>query len=266
MNILRHEEFEAGCEASCNGPYDGKWSKTMVGYGPEDDHFVVELTYNYGIRAYELGNDFNYLKIASSQVIENIKSQNYPHQSTEDQTYEVHDPNGYKFLVVPSEGANELTEASLYMTNSDNSVNYWSGLLNAQVESKSNENLFLSFDDRRFRLNLVQSSSDKIDHAKAFGRIAFSCPSVELLPLQNLVEENNQVVLTKYVELKTPGKADVCVVILADVDGHEICFVGDEGFRDLSQVDPKADELLNEAMSKDKSDLWHEKKAKKQQI
>ena len=39
-------------------PYDGKWSKSMVGYGPEDDHFVVELTYNYGIKEYKIGNDF----------------------------------------------------------------------------------------------------------------------------------------------------------------------------------------------------------------
>lgn len=39
-------------------PYDGKWSKTMVGYGPEDDHFVAELTYNYGVGDYRLGNDF----------------------------------------------------------------------------------------------------------------------------------------------------------------------------------------------------------------
>ena len=39
-------------------PYDGKWSKTMVGYGPEGDHFVTELTYNYGIGSYQLGNDF----------------------------------------------------------------------------------------------------------------------------------------------------------------------------------------------------------------
>jgi len=30
----------------------------MVGYGAEDDHFVVELTYNYGIKNYKLGNDF----------------------------------------------------------------------------------------------------------------------------------------------------------------------------------------------------------------
>ena len=31
MTVLRHEEFEKGCEAACNGPYDGKWSKTMIG-------------------------------------------------------------------------------------------------------------------------------------------------------------------------------------------------------------------------------------------
>ena len=24
MKILRHEEFEKGCEAACNGPYDGR--------------------------------------------------------------------------------------------------------------------------------------------------------------------------------------------------------------------------------------------------
>jgi len=37
----------------------------MAGFGPEDDHFVVELTYNYGIKQYQLGNDF--------QVITHLK-------------------------------------------------------------------------------------------------------------------------------------------------------------------------------------------------
>ena len=45
----------------CLRPYDGKWSKTMMGYGAEDDHFVVELTYNYGIKHYEKGNEFQVL-------------------------------------------------------------------------------------------------------------------------------------------------------------------------------------------------------------
>jgi len=45
--------FRAVCS-----PYDGKWSKSMIGYGAEDKHFVLELTYNYGIGSYQLGNDF----------------------------------------------------------------------------------------------------------------------------------------------------------------------------------------------------------------
>jgi hypothetical protein len=35
----------------------------MIGYGPEDDHFVLELTYNYGVGKYEKGNDFRSLTI-----------------------------------------------------------------------------------------------------------------------------------------------------------------------------------------------------------
>ena len=30
----------------------------MVGFGPEDNHFVMELTYNYGVGEYKLGNDY----------------------------------------------------------------------------------------------------------------------------------------------------------------------------------------------------------------
>ena len=44
----------------------------MVGYGPEDSHFVVELTYNYNISNYKLGNDFQVmtrLHISSSQQL-----------------------------------------------------------------------------------------------------------------------------------------------------------------------------------------------------
>ena len=31
MKVHRHEEFASGCEATCNGPYGGAWSKTMIG-------------------------------------------------------------------------------------------------------------------------------------------------------------------------------------------------------------------------------------------
>jgi len=61
--VLRHEEFEEGCEASCNGPYSGYWSKTMVGFDNEDVSFVFELTFNYGINSYKRGNDLHSILI-----------------------------------------------------------------------------------------------------------------------------------------------------------------------------------------------------------
>jgi hypothetical protein len=46
-------------------------------------------------------------------------------------------------------------------------------------------------------------------------------------------------------------------------DGHEICFVGDEAFRELSQVDPKADQLLNEVST---NSLFSQSAQKRPQI
>lgn len=123
--------------------------------------------------------------------------------------------------------------------------------------------MHLSFDQLNyFNLALVESSpkGSAIDHGKSYGRIAFSCPTEELKPLQSEIEQAKQTVLTPFIQLDTPGKATVSVVILADPDGHEICFVGDVEFRDLSQVDPNSQKLLDDAIADDKSDDWHEKK------
>ncbi|CAG0892498.1 unnamed protein product [Cyprideis torosa] len=60
-----------------HSPYDGKWSKTMVGYGPEDSNFVLELTYNYGIGDYPRGNDLLGIEVASSEVSEDDFSSHF---------------------------------------------------------------------------------------------------------------------------------------------------------------------------------------------
>ena len=121
-----------------------------------------------------------------------------------------------------------------------------------------------------------------MDHCKAFGRIAFSCPSSHLESIESAIKENEGKILTPLVTLDTPGKASVQVVILADPvssanafrhtesssnrrisitqDGHEICFVGDESFRQLSQPDVEADRLLSVAIQADESNEWFAKK------
>ena len=40
-----------------------KYSLAFVGYGTEDAHAVIELTYNYGVDRYDMGNAFGHLAI-----------------------------------------------------------------------------------------------------------------------------------------------------------------------------------------------------------
>lgn len=63
-------QFTEGCAAACNGPYAGHWSKTMIGYADEDSSFALELTYNYSVKSYQVGNDFSSITINRKDVFE----------------------------------------------------------------------------------------------------------------------------------------------------------------------------------------------------
>ncbi|XP_053503249.1 glyoxalase domain-containing protein 4 [Ictalurus furcatus] len=265
MKILRHEEFEEGCKATCNGPYDGKWSKTMVGFGPEDDHFVAELTYNYGVGEYKLGNDFLGFTIQSSQAVSNAKKIGWPLTEVGEALYLTEAPGGYRFYLLNKDqpDCDPVQKITLAVSDLQRSVHYWSSLLGMKVMEKSEEkkSVLMGFSDSQCKLEL-QDIRASVDHGTAFGRIAFSCPREQLPDLEALMKKENQKILTPLVSLDTPGKATVEVVILADPDGHEICFVGDEAFRQLSAFDPSGNELLDKAMAADKSDEWFAKHKK----
>merc|ERR1719515_483528 len=144
----------------------------------------------------------------------------------------------------------------------DRSVGYWSGHLGMRVTSASSTTTSLTYAGGQPQASLVLVRQEAVDHAKAQGRIAFSIPSAELPGLEQRMKEAKETILTPLISLDTPGKATVQVVILADPDGQEICFVGAEAFRELSQVDPEGDSLLNAAIESDKSDEWFKKKGR----
>jgi len=259
MTPLRHEEFDGMCEATCNGPYDNKWSKTMIGYGPEDDHFVLELTYNYTVGSYKLGNDLKGLTLSLPKPLYD----NVSKADTEGQGF-VKAPDGYVFYYqLAAEGSKAaVTKAALNCSNLDEAVKFWSGQLGLQVKTKADKVATLTFGKGQADLELNQLDDGKLDRGTAFGRTAFAIPGKDLQGVESTVKDAGYTIQTPFVTLPTPGKADVQVVIFADPDAHEICFVGDEGFRDLSQVDPKANELLDQALEKDGSKAWYAKKGR----
>lgn len=44
------------------------YSLAFIGYGDEEHHTVMELTYNYGVESYDLGSGFGHIAIAVSNI------------------------------------------------------------------------------------------------------------------------------------------------------------------------------------------------------
>ncbi|KAL0272438.1 UNVERIFIED_CONTAM: hypothetical protein PYX00_005406 [Menopon gallinae] len=253
MRTLRHEEFAEGCEAACNGPYANRWSKTMIGYGPEDTHFVIELTYNYGVKSYDLGNDFLGITIKSHEVIERAKNMKWPMEEKDGKII-LKAPGGYIYNIInePQSSSDPVQKVTLACSNLQKTISYWNGILGMKIIHQQGKSVTLAFNDKHCHLEFVDIGKP-VDHAKAYGRIAFAVPKESLPTIQKKIEDTNHKVLTPLISLDTPGKATVTVVILADPDGHEICFVDEEGFRELSQVDENSDKELTRFLNKDKS-------------
>jgi len=57
MKLLRRKDYP-----------DGKFTLAFVGYGPETEHAVVELTYNWGTGKYDLGNGFGHIALEVDDV------------------------------------------------------------------------------------------------------------------------------------------------------------------------------------------------------
>jgi lactoylglutathione lyase len=57
MKLLRRKDYP-----------DGKFTLAFVGYGPETEHAVVELTYNWGTDKYDLGNGFGHVALEVEDV------------------------------------------------------------------------------------------------------------------------------------------------------------------------------------------------------
>lgn len=103
MTLLRRNDYP-----------DGKFTLAFVGYGPESEHAVIELTYNWGVDRYELGTAFGHIalevddayaacdkiKAAGGKVVREAGPMK--HGSTV--IAFVEDPDGYKIELIQRKG------------------------------------------------------------------------------------------------------------------------------------------------------------------
>lgn len=99
MKLLRQKEYP-----------DGKFTLAFVGYGEESDHTVIELTYNWGVEHYELGNAYGHIALGVEDIYktcDEIKNRGGkvvrepgPMKHGTTVIAFVEDPNGYKIELI----------------------------------------------------------------------------------------------------------------------------------------------------------------------
>ncbi|KAL4313326.1 hypothetical protein GQ457_01G046530 [Hibiscus cannabinus] len=87
-----------------------KYSNAFLGFGPEESHFVFELTYNYGVSSYDIGTGFGHFAIATPDIYKmvedirakggNVTREPGPVKGGSTVIALVKDPDGYTFELI----------------------------------------------------------------------------------------------------------------------------------------------------------------------
>ncbi|GAB4852626.1 hypothetical protein Ancab_016840 [Ancistrocladus abbreviatus] len=113
-----------------------RYTNAFLGYGPEDSHFVIELTYNYGVDKYDIGTGFGHFGIAVEDVaktVELIKAKGGkvtrepgPVKGGSTVIAFIEDPDGYKFELLERGPTPEpLCQVMLRVGDLDRSITFY---------------------------------------------------------------------------------------------------------------------------------------------
>jgi lactoylglutathione lyase len=113
MKLLRQKDYPGG-----------KFTLAFVGYGSESENAVIELTYNWGVDRYDLGNAYGHIALGVDGIYstcEKIKAlggkvtrEPGPMQHGSTVIAFVEDPNGYKIELIQlgTQGSAQKLEAA----------------------------------------------------------------------------------------------------------------------------------------------------------
>ena len=106
MQLLRKKDYPGG-----------KFTLAFIGYGPETDHTVIELTHNWDTDRYDLGDGFGHIALEvedAYEACENIKSlggrvvrEAGPMKHGTTVIAFIEDPDGYKIELIQKKSGGE---------------------------------------------------------------------------------------------------------------------------------------------------------------
>ena len=103
MHLMRRQDYP-----------EGRFTLAFVGYGDEDSNSVIELTHNWGVESYELGNGYGHIALevpdayAACEAIKarggRVTREAGPMKHGTTVIAFVEDPDGYKIELIQSKG------------------------------------------------------------------------------------------------------------------------------------------------------------------
>uniref|UniRef100_A0A4W5NYQ1 VOC domain-containing protein n=1 Tax=Hucho hucho TaxID=62062 RepID=A0A4W5NYQ1_9TELE len=213
VKILRHKEFEEGCKATGNGPYDGN----NIISGTDRDGSLASPSQ-------ETMQYFVFLCITSYIAVSNDKWLGWQLNEVGKGLYLVEAPGGYHFYLVDKEQPPNDPVQKVCLAGSDlqKSIHCCSSLLVMKVKESNEETVLMGFAATQCKLEL-HNIVGTVDQGTAFGRIELSCPREQLADLEALMTKGNHKILTILVSLDTPGKAWLAwtpLVLLGDPESN----------------------------------------------
>ncbi|MED6205407.1 hypothetical protein PIB30_017219 [Stylosanthes scabra] len=121
-----------------------RYSNAFLGYGPEDSNFTVELTYNYGVDKYDIGNGFGHFGVVvedAAKAVDLIKvkggkvtKEPGPVKDGSTVTAFIQDPDGYEFELLERGLTSEpLCQVSLCVGDLDRAVVFYQKAIGMQI-------------------------------------------------------------------------------------------------------------------------------------
>ena len=146
----------------------------MIGYGDEDNNFVAELTYNYGVRTYKPGNMHIATLIKSSSLSPGTMKS----------------PCGYRFDIMKAEsGTSGQPTSGVRLASSDlqRTENFWTQLAKLNLLEKTESKLAFNYPSNNDGIWLEFEKVENIYPGGNYGRTAISWPTDKLDEVESTV-------------------------------------------------------------------------------
>jgi len=177
-----------------------KYTNAFLGYGPESERCVLELTYNYGVESYDLGDGFGHFGLAVPDVYkmtEGIQAAGGvvsrpagPVKGGNRPIAFVKDPTGWSFELIQREGkiVEPFAQVMLRVSNLEKSIAYYTQalgmtLLRTRENAEGRYTLaFLGYgpeeDNTVFELTYNWDRTEPYGNGKGYGQMAISTKDV----------------------------------------------------------------------------------------